>query len=1219
MIYFRAVVILIVYTLLHSAGPARAQTKPDELCREIQLSTDSVFLDSLSLVPSSLRVSKNGQFLEEDAYSYDYNSGYLHLSVPIDPKDRWEVCYRRLPFSLAAGYQHKSLELYDSTSLFSIKETSLTGLGVREELFSTPRLQKSGSLSRGLSVGNRQDVFVNSALNLQMQGELSEDLSIRAAITDQNIPVQPDGNTQQLQDFDNVYIELFNDHFSLTAGDVILQQSAQVLSGNARAGNQLNIPAEGPYFLRYRRNVQGALLKTKRNYGKRGSSSFSGGFALAEGKFSSVQLSVQEGVLGPYQLKSPQNQLLSGNSLQDAFYIIANSEKVYLDGQLLERGFDNDYVIDYNLSEITFTSRVLITRFSRLVVDFEYADRSYSRSIMTAAARHDFEKLSVYAHYYREKDNPRQTLGFSLSDDDKWQLSEAGDSPEQAYVSTVRLAEQEAAKPRLQTNRRADVPGVGNLYQVFYDQKDTVVNGESYEVYVFAGQKGAYQLDFNYVGEGKGDYVLSSSAVNTRVYAWVAPLEGMKRGNYAPVRPLQAPVSHQLFTLGAENRLSKHDKLRAEVAVSENDLNLFSELDARDDQGQAVLLIYENNKRKLGKSAYHWGSSLGYEYRSRHFREADPYRTIEFERDWTVLPAQLADTIRYDDQILTAAAQLEKNYLNRFSYQWSGRRYGKQMAGMQHRAELSKKVGPFQVGGDLFLLRSSRQENTSTWNRLSLDAHLPGSRLVPGYTFRMDKNQVQKKDTDSVTLSLMNFEEHLFYLRNSDSLDHRFRLDYSRRRDFAPYLGQMLSSDLAHTFTASADLDISKSHQFSLQTAYRKLTFQNDQLLDHKSALGEGADAINSLMGQLNWSGRMLHGAMHSDLHYSLANGREPRREFVYVQVPVGEGAYTWRDDNQNGVEELDEFYEARYFDERNYIRVFVPTTDFVLAYTNSLHWQLRLQAPANWKEATRWQQWLTRLSAISSWQVTKRVSNEELATRLLPLADSDEEGLLSVNEKLRSNLFFNRNQTHYGAELGLRRSRRRQLLSAGFEERNMRAAQLSLRWNLSRHWGVNAQAEQGHEAQQLEVGNGQGRNRDFNINYHRWQPELAWQPDMNTRLSLTYTRLDKKNLPALLSENLTEISSQHIIGLEVRLSKITSHNLNASLEMVEISYSGQENSPLAYEMLDGLRSGSNARWTLNWQQHLLEGLQLLLNYQGRKSADSRAVHAGSLMIRAMF
>ncbi|WP_185152806.1 hypothetical protein, partial [Fulvivirga aurantia] len=90
------------------------------------------------------------------------------------------------------------------------------------------------------------------------------------------------------------------------------------------------------------------------------------------------------------------------------------------------------------------------------------------------------------------------------------------------------------------------------------------------------------------------------------------------------------------------------------------------------------------------------------------------------------------------------------------------------------------------------------------------------------------------------------------------------------------------------------------------------------------------------------------------------------------------------------------------------------------------------------------------------------------------------------------------------------------------------------------------------------------------------------------------------------------------IIG-EVRINKAAKSSINAQLRWSEIDFTGNENSPIGYDLLNALRPGRNITWSLNWQQRILSGLQLNLSYDGRKSEDADTIHVGRVQVSALF
>jgi hypothetical protein len=1117
-------------------------------------------LDSLSAIEASILVNdKSG-----NSYPFRYNLSDRTLQVTFDPRskpDSIRVCYRTLTIRLDRTFTKRTLTGdYDSTAIFKDNRVQpVPDFDIREELFPSTNLYKTGSLTRGVSFGNKQNVFVNSALNLQLDGDIGENLKIRASITDQNVPFQPEGNTQQIQDFDNVLIELYNDEFSLAAGDVVLQQRQSE-------------------FLRYYKNVQGLQFTSKYKL-KKGLEASSQGFAsVAKGKFASIQLPILEGVLGPYRVSGPNNERF--------VIIMANSERVFLDGRQLQRGFNADYVIDYNQAEITFTPKVLITQYSRVRVDFEFAERNYSRSILGANHLQTNGKVDFYINYYQEKDNRNRPLFTEFTQSEQALLAAVGDTIENAVIPRIDSVAFDPTRILYEKVSEVDVFGNSVIYYR-YSTNPELAN---------------FALVFSLVGANQGDYRRTSQLTNGTVFEYVPRVSGQPQGDYSILTQLAAPDSKRMTTAGTRVKLGEYEKVYTELALSSVDQNLFSTIDDENNQGLGWKIGLQSENREIGLfKGYRFRGLTEFEFNSINFQFIDRFRYIEFDRDWGLSPEVLKNPA--SERFFLTQIGLEKDAKNTFNYKLYLRNRENVLSGSQHTANWTTEIGKrLLLRQEFFSLKSDQNTLTSDWARYLGNVSFQSKILVPGYQFSLDQNVFKNTETDSVLSTAMNFKEHLLYLRSNDSLSYSFLLDAAWREDKAPIGGRLVDDTRGFTSNFTFRKQWTK-HSLSSTFTYRELEFLQRDLPSELT-----------VMGKVDYSGSLGKNLIRNEVSYAIGNGRELQREFVYLPAPNGDGTHTWRDDNGDGIQQLNEFYIAINPEEKQYIKIFVPTDTYLQAYTSLLNYRLQARFPETWKEAGGIGAFLHRFSNTSSLSVEKKVTSDDFGDRINPFIGSiDRNQILSLRQIIRTSFFFNRASAKYGFDLSLFDSQLKQLLSGGFEDQIQQDWKLNTRYNFNSELTLRILGSTGNRTSASDF----LENRNYTILQSTLGPELAWQPNPFFRTTGSYSFTGKENTHNIEYE---EKASTHQVGLDMRYAKAIKTTLTGNLRLIQINYNGEVNSPVGYEMLQALTPGSNLTWSLNWLQKIGEGLQLNLVYEGRNSQGlARTVHVGRMQVSALF
>jgi len=532
-------------------------------------------LDGFIFKEDSIRVYFNNNLIKDSLYTYDRILQEVEFKTIPEQKTEIKIVYFSYPFNLEREHFKNSLK-----DIFFLKDTVTQDLKVfnlksRDYTKAKPlSLIKTGSLIRGFSIGTNQDLNIESGLRMQLEGEVAEGVFITGALTDQTTPLQPEGNTQSLKEIDKVFINMRSEKFTGTFGDFDIQY---------KGGELTNIS-------RKLKGVTGGFNTKKSN--------FSFVAAVSEGMFFTNRFLGVEGNQGPYQLQ--------GKNDEKNIIVLAGTEKVWINGERMTRGEDNDYTIDYATGQITFTRYRPITQDSRIEVDFEYSIQDLTKNVLALeGARTLGENGLIYISMFSETDRKDNPVNFTYKDEDLNKLNSAGDSTETAVRNGV-------------------------FYQGSQKGNYSKTDSGGVSFFVYKGEnKGEYDIKFSYVGEGKGDYVFESFGV----YRY----NGKGNGEYMPVIKLPVPQSRKFGSIKFDYNRKNLFNFSSELGLSRNDNNTFSQLDDDDNNGTAILLNIATDlpeQEFLIFDDFLFNIRGDYRFKGENFNPVGRMNVVEFNRKW---------------------------------------------------------------------------------------------------------------------------------------------------------------------------------------------------------------------------------------------------------------------------------------------------------------------------------------------------------------------------------------------------------------------------------------------------------------------------------------------------------------------------------------------------------------------------------------------------------
>ena len=1133
----------------------------------LRLQGSGPFLIRPFMEAGSERVMVNGTAATD--YHLDNREGLIYLSgVAPDSSIILVVDYRHIPLDLESSYQ-----IWQRYTPHPKGEASRKKASIGRE--NPGQLTTRGQVSRGIMTGNRRDPRIESGLRLEVKGEVAPGVNLQANLSDEDTPLVPEGVTRQFDQFDRIQIRLSSGKGDVRLGDF---EAAMV----------------GTRYGVLRRKLQGVSLSSSNlATGRRWISSIriDAGAAVSRGQFHSTDVTILDGVQGPYRLL--------GAAGERFILVLPGTERVYLDGVLLERGPDRDYVMDYQLGELTFTSRHVMGRERRVRIDYEYTTNRYTRTMT-------FSEASLGLGGTAEQPWALLTMGGIREADGDAFLDESGLSS----ADSVSIASSNSGVVQVD----GAIPVVYDT-QALYTQYVREAAPTGMPVWVeltrlpSAGQI-VYRVPFSFVGQGDGSYRRIPSQGGGIAYEWV----GEGNGSYEPVRTLPVPSRKsigemRLYVLGIPGVT-----LEGGVAASSLDVNRLSPGRASLRKGTVHDVLLTTAPFDLAKNWQMSARASGH-VRTAEFETFERIRSIEFAREWalpivqenplgSLLPStneRLLETSlrisRPDSSYLEAGAgrlslgpqvNAQRNLLSANVVLPGKTRFaGKIHATSTRGTHEGEALGSFRMERRFITMRLSPASTRGRW-RPWVEAQEDrweqvGSGLLPVHE---GQGGIARMPYRSAGAGMeRHWESHVVTFSGSVRKEEDVRSEGST----------LLAGSLIRTWQAAWEWEPSARTRSAASVGWRRSRSSHDET----SSAQREQDAL--LIGL---SGRVRSvGGGSVQWNYEVRSEQTAAMQEIYIRTGPDRGQYVWQDINGDGRIQLDEYFPETIPGEGEYARTLFPSDSLEAVTTAEAGLSYQWLPTAT---DSRWR----RVSVNASVDIRETTRTDDRVGIYLLQSSALRQSGQTVNGRIRMSGRLGLYPLRRDRDIGFSLLRTASLVELANGSESSERSQLGLEWreeirdNLDLTLGSTASDEKSLSAQFA--------SRAFSI--QRWEV----RPGVIVRWK------DWR----LQTEGLYGESQESRSGARVRTVRLPLSVFRTSGQMRwrvggERSRSAIEGGVpqglQLFELTQGRGEGTSWMWHLHLDMQLTEIVTATLRYDGRSPSGLPVIHTGRFQLSARF